>query len=141
MGSVEDALAALQSGQLVAYGAKGDDLFGLIPPIEWTHLEIAPLQPERHYPYSLIQFARSDVLSVFPPTETARMSHAEVVQWCEAWIAEGHGNGMDKAWAAFKMLPGAVGLSRDDSFRPAWREAKTKPRTPEKSRDSTRLQS
>jgi hypothetical protein len=48
------------------------------------------------------------------------------VQWCRDWIAQGRGNGMDKAWDVFKTLPARKGLSRDDSFRPAWIEAKTK---------------
>lgn len=54
------------------------------------------------------------------------MSHDDVVNWCRNWIAEGRGNGMDKAWLVFKTLPARRGLSRDDNFRPAWLEAKTK---------------
>ena len=52
-------------------------------------------------------------------------SHEDNVKWCCDWIAAGNGNGMDRAWDAFKIVPAHNGLSRDDAFRPAWRSAKT----------------
>lgn len=55
-----------------------------------------------------------------------RMAYPETVQWCREWIDSGNGNGMDKAWTAFKRLPGASGCTRDHFFRPAWIDAKTK---------------
>lgn len=55
----------------------------------------------------------------------SRMTHANAVQWCRDWIAADRGNGMDKAWLAFKELPNADGCARDTFFRPAWTEAKT----------------
>ena len=139
IGSVKDALAALQGGRLVAYGARGASDFAEIPPVEWTRLDIAPLDHRRNHPYTSIKFKQEDVLGAFPATKPERMSHADAVQWCEAWIAQGRGNGMDKAWNAFKMLPEAKGQSRDNCFRPAWIEAKTKANAASaKSRGSTR---
>jgi hypothetical protein len=52
------------------------------------------------------------------------LSNDDIVKWCEEWISTGKGNGMDKAWGAFKSEPQHQGLSRDDCFRPAWKEAK-----------------
>ena len=54
-----------------------------------------------------------------------RLPHSRVVEWCRDWIESGKGNGMDKAWIAFRDDPQHAGLSRDDAFRPAWKEAKT----------------
>jgi hypothetical protein len=59
---------------------------------------------------------------VFNPSPA---SNDQVIQWCRDWIANGKGNGMDNAWKSFKAIPAHCGLSRDDSFRPAWRIAKT----------------
>lgn len=52
------------------------------------------------------------------------LPHSRVVEWCRHWIESGKGNGMDKAWEAFRTDPQHAGLSRDDAFRPAWKEAK-----------------
>lgn len=58
--------------------------------------------------------------------EHPRPSHADVVAWCRNWIESGKGNGEDKAWPHFQADPRHKGLTRDDWFRPAWREAKTR---------------
>ncbi len=58
---------------------------------------------------------------VFSPVPA---SNDQVIQWCRDWIANGNGSGMDNAWNSFKTIPAHSGLSRDDSFRPAWRTAK-----------------
>ena len=75
--------------------------------------------------YLMIEVERDGVIRRWPhPVKSPRMSHDEVVAWCKNWIATGRGNGMDKAWQSFCLVPEHVGLSRDDVFRPAWNEAK-----------------
>lgn len=77
--------------------------------------------------YLFVEVERDDVLRRWPhPVKTPRMSHDEVVAWCKCWIASGRSNGMDKAWQSFSVAPEHVGLSRDDVFRPAWKEAKAR---------------
>lgn len=60
------------------------------------------------------------------PSICSKRTYDEAVQWCVDWITNGKGNGMDKAWDEFKTDPKHKGLTRDDFFRPAWKEAKTK---------------
>ncbi|WP_019051635.1 hypothetical protein [Sphingobium xenophagum] len=77
--------------------------------------------------YLMVEVERDGVIRRWPhPVKAPRKSHDEVVAWCEHWIAAGKGNGHDKAWNAFKTLPEHHGLSRDDVFRPAWKDAKLK---------------
>ncbi len=61
-----------------------------------------------------------------PVIEEQRFTYEEVVSWSREWLDGGRGNGMDKAWLAFKKLSRAKGCARDTVFRPAWNEAKTK---------------
>lgn len=70
-------------------------------------------------------------LAAFEPATPALvpMSDDEIEIWCREWLAGGHGNakrhsGTDKAWIAFKDIPRARQLSRDDVFRPAFKRAK-----------------
>lgn len=84
--------------------------------------------------YQYVTVDRADLLENFPnPLLSegalqvplpARPSHDEVVAWCRRWIADGKGNGMDPAWLVFRADPAHSGLTREDVFRPAWREAK-----------------
>ncbi len=78
-----------------------------------------------------VKVNRVDLLNHFPPNSRKRRkavipTHEDVVDWCRDWIAGGKGSGMDKAWNVFKLNPAHRGLSRDEAFRPAWRDAKTK---------------
>lgn len=59
-------LKTLQSGALVAQGAKQGESFAVIPPVEWTRLRIAPWDPAPHCPYVFIRVSRADVESLFP---------------------------------------------------------------------------
>lgn len=78
--------------------------------------------------YSIRVAASESYLAQMASEQSAmqRMPYETVVEWCRDWVASGRGNGMDRAWAAFKVLPGAGGCARDTFFRPAWNEAKTK---------------
>ena len=77
--------------------------------------------------YLMVEVERDGVLRSWPqPVKVPRKSHEEVVDWCQHWIASGRGNGMDKAWASFSAAPEHAGLSRDDVFRPAWKQAKVR---------------
>lgn len=59
-----------------------------------------------------------------PPIE--KSTYADVVGWCRRYLAAGLGNDCDVAMAAFKLDPlYNPSFSRDDVFRPAWKEAKT----------------
>lgn len=58
---------ALQSGELVAHGAKRGDSFTPIPPVEWTRLRIAPFDMAHQSPYVAIQVSRADAEAMFPP--------------------------------------------------------------------------
>jgi hypothetical protein len=75
--------------------------------------------------YLFVELVRDGVFCRWPhPVNVPRKSHDDVVVWCERWIESGQGNGMDKAWEGFSSAPEHAGLSRDDVFRPAWKEAK-----------------
>lgn len=81
--------------------------------------------------YIEVKVSRVDLLNHFPAIsrqgrKATIPSHEDVVDWCRNWIAGGKGSGMDKAWNVFKLNPAHRGLSRDEAFRPAWRDAKTK---------------
>jgi len=119
-------LQALKDKRIIAEGAKPEGDWEPIPSASWEDLLVAPSNPQHHSPYKRIRVSALDLLRCFPPSAVSPMTHDEIVVWCRAWINEGKGNGMDRAWDAFKALPEAQGLSRDDVFRPAWRDAKTK---------------
>lgn len=125
-GHVGDLVRKLQEGHLIGYGIRAGEPFAPIPAIEWTRIALAPLDLGRQNPYSEIRFARAEVLKNFPEAPAARPSHGDVVTWCREWIESGNGTGMDKAWGEFHSIPKHKGLSRDDVFRPAWREAKSR---------------
>lgn len=73
----------------------------------------------------MVEVERDDIVRCWPrPTKQSCIPYSEVVAWCRRWIESGKGNGMDKAWKDFQAEPGHVGLSRDDVFRPAWKDAK-----------------
>ena len=75
--------------------------------------------------YLIVEGWRHELLSLFPAHSPAPIDrHQHTVNWCRSWIVEGKGTGMDLAWDAFKVEPGHAGLSRDNVFRPAWKEAK-----------------
>lgn len=77
--------------------------------------------------YFDVEVCRDDLMREFPaPPLAAKPSHDEVVSWCRHWIETGKGNGSARAWAAFQKMREFKGCSRDDVFRPAWNEAKTK---------------
>lgn len=76
--------------------------------------------------YDQVEVDRAALTGQFPPPSLELMTDQEVLQWCRDWISSGKGNGMDKAWLAFKILPRALGLSRDEVFRRLWKKAKTK---------------
>lgn len=69
VGDKEEALEALQAGQLKSYGAELQGKMTEIEAIEWTRIDLAPLEPSRQHPYTSIRFNRDDVVAVFPPTE------------------------------------------------------------------------
>jgi hypothetical protein len=69
---------------------------------------------------------RIELLSEFPKQNVSSPPHQQVVEWCRSYIDAGKGKGMNKAWEVFRKDPKHQGLSRDDVFRPAWIEAKTK---------------
>lgn len=77
--------------------------------------------------YLLVEVERESLVKKFAPIWTPAVNerYSNAVQWCRDWIESGNGNGMDPAWAAFKAEPNHAGLSRDNVFRPAWKEAKT----------------
>lgn len=58
-----------------------------------------------------------------------RAGHKEVVAWCVDWLARqrsaGLRTGEKLAWPEFQAVARHVGLSRDDVFRPAFRDAKS----------------
>jgi hypothetical protein len=76
--------------------------------------------------YLGVEVRRDDVMGAFAPTPSPRLTYEQVIEWCRDWIAEGNGTGMDGAWIAFHADPAHAGFSRDDVFRPAWKEAKLK---------------
>jgi hypothetical protein len=88
--------------------------------------------------FASVKVNRAELLELFPladeepfgrgiqASNTSMPSHDYIVQWCRDWIAEGKGNGMDKAWPAFNNDSRHMCVTRDDVFRPAWSEAKTK---------------
>lgn len=120
-----DLTSALQDKRLVAEGARPGSDWEEVPSAQWNRIDVAPRDPDRHQPYEMIRVSRANLLNVFPPSATARASHAENVIWCTEWMAGGNGKGMDKAWPSFTCEPSHKGISRD-SFRLAWNEAKGK---------------
>lgn len=67
VGSAEEALEALQAGQLRSYGAESHSKMTEIEAVEWTRIALAPLDPSRQHPYEEIRFKREDVVASFPP--------------------------------------------------------------------------
>lgn len=69
------------------------------------------------------------LMATFPPrahVPIVRAKHDEVISWCRNWLADPKtGNGETPAWKVFQHIARFKGHSREDSFRPAWREAKT----------------
>lgn len=86
-----------------------------------------------HQPIVRKEFYRDVVLSKdqlvgeFPtPGAGTTASYGRVVEWCLDWIATEKGKNGNKAWQAFNATPEFRGCTREDFFRPAWEEAKTK---------------
>ncbi len=117
--------SALREKRLVAEGAREGGEWETIPSAQWHRLDVAPRDACRHEPYELIRVACAALLTVFPPMAVARASHAANVAWCERWIKDGRGNGMDKTWPSFASELEHKGTSREN-FREAWNEAKGK---------------
>lgn len=67
VGSAEEALEALQAGQLRSYGAEPHSKMTEIEAVEWTRIALAPLDLSRQHPYEEIRFKREDVVASFPP--------------------------------------------------------------------------
>ncbi|MEO6092898.1 MAG: hypothetical protein ABIT04_11695 [Novosphingobium sp.] len=113
---------AIRLGLLTPFDKNGRDMpFAIFRSVgtdesaqDWLRLQPQPL------------FASSEVIAQFPasPPNQRLKTDDEVVDWCRSWINEGKG-GMDKAWDTFKHLPDSKGLSRDDVFRPAWKQARS----------------
>jgi hypothetical protein len=77
--------------------------------------------------YREVVVDRDALLKEFPPRLAgASVPFEDVVAWCRGWIANGKGNDSNKAWHAFSKLPEFEGCSRDEVFRNAWKEVKTK---------------
>lgn len=74
-----------------------------------------------------VEVLTDDLVREYPNIQPQRrtVSHKDVVAWCRQKIASGT-NDMNAAWKDFHSLPQFAGLSRDDGFRPAWNDAKTK---------------
>lgn len=126
---------ALREGDLSSYVAPADAEPLSIPRYYWNTVDPVYLHPvykgtAPHFRASnnAILLSRRSFDDWLPQVEpfkapaTPRPSHADVVQWCKDWMNASKG-GMDKAWNVFRKNPKHVGLSRDDVFRPAWREA------------------
>ena len=117
------------------------EVWTLIEPAYWRSNALAPLATDAEFKthdhtwpepltvdgyrkrYWSVVVNRDQVFREFPGS---RLSHVDCVRWCEAWIMAGKGNGENKAWLDFKADPAHTGLSRDNVFRPAWKQAKTK---------------
>lgn len=89
--------------------------------------EVAALgdQPRLAEGYLMIDVEREGLIAAWPsPRGAPRMSFEDVVQWCRDWRTTQRKGSMDDAWNAFKADPRHAGITRDDVFRPAWRDAK-----------------
>jgi hypothetical protein len=115
-------LSVLRAGQLSARRIQIEGSATAIEPGWWNERDLRNLEPND----PLIVVSAESVKAEFPGASKKRKSHAEIVQWCRDWIVAGKGTGMDKAWPDFRDDPAHVALSRDDVFRPAWREAKAR---------------
>lgn len=131
--------AALRDGSLPTYVAPASSTPLLVPRFYWNgvnpeslHHVYRGMTPDDHGAGCPVLLSRQSFdawRAAIPPIkapEKPRPSHGDVVDWCKHWIESGNGNGMDKAWQDFQATPEHHGLSRDDVFRPAWREAKTR---------------
>jgi len=69
-----------------------------------------------------------------------RPSHEEIVQWCVDWMLANNCMGEKKAWPQFANHSrySGMGLSRDQWFRPAWKDAKEIVINPLATRDNSR---
>lgn len=110
----------LQAGRISAKRIRSNGSGVEIEPGWWNEKSLRDLESND----PSIMLSAEAVKTEFPGSPQIRKSHDEVVEWCRAWIAAGNGTGMDKAWPAFNADPAHRGLSRDDVFRPAWKEAK-----------------
>lgn len=80
---------------------------------------------DRHEFYRDVLVSCEDVVREFPASAVGpKTTHQDVVEWCKDWLASDRG-GEKKAWPVFSKEPRFKGCSRDDWFRPAWREVKT----------------
>ena len=95
----------------------------------WFDLYL-PGPGDRNDGYFDVTLWKSELSPAFPnggsnSQPTSKQRHEIAVAWCRAWILERRGNGMDSAWDEFKIDPRHAGSSRDNVFRPAWKNAKT----------------
>lgn len=74
-----------------------------------------------------VEVHQDDLLHEFPALQPQQRlaSHEEVVAWCRQKIASGTTD-MNAAWKDFQSSPQFARHSRDNVFRPAWNDAKTK---------------
>jgi hypothetical protein len=86
-----------------------------------------------HLPLARQEFYRDvlvgsdNLILAFPSLSKApAATHADAVNWCQVWASSGRGTDGNKAWKEFTKQPQFEGWSRDDCFRPAWNEKKTK---------------
>jgi len=96
---------------------------GKASPIRGTIQLITAGEPSETCAYD-IGVHREGLLIEFPPRRPSMPTHGDVVEWCLVWIRSGNGNGEGNAWPAFTADPKHKGLTRDNVFRPAWKEAK-----------------
>lgn len=128
-------LFAIQQGRVATRGretATGE--YRPLETIQWRGRAISALSGAVHLIaeggqgepfFHDIALCRSDLLSEFPKEKLRPLPHQAIVNWCRSYLDTGKGNG-NKAWEVFRKVPEHSGLSRDDVFRPAWNEAKTK---------------
>lgn len=129
-------LLAIEQGRIATRGRKtATGEYQPLEPIQWRGRAISALSGavrlitdgmQDEVWFHDIAVNRTGLLLEFPEQNTRAPSHQEVVEWCRRYIDTGMGNGMNKAWETFRKDPEHKGLSRDDVFRPAWNEAKTK---------------
>lgn len=66
VGDHADLKAALVSKRLIAFGAKPEEEWQVVPSSQWVKLDIAPRNPSRHAPYEFIQLQSADLTKLFP---------------------------------------------------------------------------
>jgi hypothetical protein len=106
---------------------RGRGLFGFADEQDGCFIYEVPHLIKEDQFYRDVVVDRDALLKEFPSKLAgASVPFEDVVAWCRGWIANGKGNDNNKAWHAFSKLPEFEGCSRDEVFRNAWKEVKTK---------------